>query len=238
MPTAQSIVDTLRAKGNANTRAIYSRHGMAADRVLGVSTAEMKTVAKSIKGQQELALALYATGLMDAMYSAGMVANGAKMTPKQLQTWADEAAGMQMIAEYTVPWVTVDHPDARKLASKWIAAKQENVAASGWCTWSGIVSLQPDSALDLAEIEKLLLSIPGSIGSAKNRVRYTMNGFVIAVGGYVRPLLPAAKKIAKQLGAVAVDVGDTACKIPLAMEYIAKMEAAGRIGKKKKTIRC
>ncbi|HEX4008038.1 MAG TPA: DNA alkylation repair protein [Acidobacteriaceae bacterium] len=238
MTTAQSVVDTLRAQGNPKTQALYARHGMAADRICGVSTAAMKTIAKSIRGQQDVALALYATGIMEAMYIAGMVASGAKMTPQQLQTWADGAAGMQMIAEYTVPWVTVEHPDARRLASKWIASKHEHVAAAGWCTWSGIVATQPDAALDLAEIEELLTSIPAAINTAKNRVRYTMNGFVISVGGYVPPLLPLAKKIAAQLGAVEVDLGDTACKIPLAGEYIAKMEATGRIGRKKKTIRC
>ena len=32
--------------------------------------------------------------------------------------------------------------------------------------------------------------------------------------------------------------GDTACKVPLALEYIEKMEKAGRVGKKRKTTRC
>jgi len=35
-----------------------------------------------------------------------------------------------------------------------------------------------------------------------------------------------------------VDVGETACKVPLAIAYIEKTEAAGRIGKKRKTMRC
>ena len=34
------------------------------------------------------------------------------------------------------------------------------------------------------------------------------------------------------------DVGDTACKVPLASEYIAKAEAAGRLGRKRKTAKC
>jgi hypothetical protein len=65
-----------------------------------------------------------------------------------------------------------------------------------------------------------------------------MNGFVIAVGSYVKPLLAEAKAAARKIDVVNVDVGDTACKVPVASDYIAKMEAAGRIGKKKKTIRC
>jgi hypothetical protein len=35
-----------------------------------------------------------------------------------------------------------------------------------------------------------------------------------------------------------VDVGDTACNVPLATAYIEKIEAAGRVGQKRKTIRC
>jgi len=35
-----------------------------------------------------------------------------------------------------------------------------------------------------------------------------------------------------------VDVGGTACKVPLADEYIDKAIDKGRIGKKRKTARC
>jgi hypothetical protein len=92
--------------------------------------------------------------------------------------------------------------------------------------------------LDLAEIENLLGVVVKGIRSEQNRVRYTMNGFVIAVGAYVKPLLKQAKATAKQIGPVSVDVGETACTVPLATAYIEKIEAAGRVGKKRKTIRC
>ncbi len=42
----------------------------------------------------------------------------------------------------------------------------------------------------------------------------------------------------KKLGTVSVDVGDTACKVPLATESIDRAEAAGRLGKKRKTAKC
>ncbi len=77
------------------------------------------------------------------------------------------------------------------------------------------------------------------IGKSKNRVKYTMNGFVIVLSARtLKPLGKQAKATAKQLGAVQVDMGDTECKIPLATGYIAKVEAAGKQGRKKKTIRC
>jgi 3-methyladenine DNA glycosylase AlkD len=238
VPTAAAILAQLKSKGKEQTRKIYSRHGMEMDRVLGVSTADMKTIAKTIRGQQALALELYKTGIMEAMYLAGMVADGAKMTREQLNEWAEGAAGLQMISEYTVPWVTVESPHARELALKWIKSKQEHVAAAGWSTYAGLVAIQPDDRLDFAEIESLFATVVKQIGKAPNRVRYTMNTFVISVGGYVKPLLKQAKAIARQIGAVKVEVGETACKVPLATEYIEKIEAAGRVGKKRKTMRC
>jgi 3-methyladenine DNA glycosylase AlkD len=238
MPTKDSILAELKSKGKESARKIYARHGMAADRVYGVSTADMKLIAKTIKKQQALALELYATGIMDAMYLAGMVADGAQMTRKQLNEWAEGAAHMQMIAEYTVPWVAVESPFARDLALQWIQSVKEHVAAAGWCTLSGLVSTRPDESLDLKEIESLLATVVKGIDGAQNRVRYTMNGFVISVGSYVEPLLKAAYAAANKIGAVKVEMGETACKVPLATEYIQKVEAVGRVGQKRRTIRC
>jgi hypothetical protein len=65
-----------------------------------------------------------------------------------------------------------------------------------------------------------------------------MNGFVIAVGAYVLPLSTQAKATAKTLGKVDVDMHGTSCKVPLATDYIAKIEQSGRAGKKRKTIKC
>jgi 3-methyladenine DNA glycosylase AlkD len=234
--TLDSVMAELKAKGAEKTRKIYARHGMATERMFGVSMADLKVVAKKIKGQQALACELYETGFVDAMYLAGMVADGSQLTVQQLNKWAESAANLQMIAEYTVPWVTVENPQAGDLAVRWIKAKK--VAPSGWCTYSGIIATKPDDALDLAEIEELLSKVTKNIRNAENRTRYTMNGFVIAVGTYVKPLSKLAKASARQIGTVSVDMGDTACNIPLASAYIEKAEAAGRTGKKRKTIRC
>jgi 3-methyladenine DNA glycosylase AlkD len=238
MPSVESVMASLKKKGNEKTRAIYARHGHPADRALGVSVADLKAIAKTIKGQQALACKLYETGIVDAMYLAGMVADGSRMTEKQLQAWAEGAAGMPMISEYTVPWVTVESAYARDLATEWAKSKKEHVASSGWCTYSGLAATMPDDALDLGEIGKLLKTVVKEIGRAPNHARHTMNGFVIAVGTYVRPLLEQAKAAAQEIGTVSVDMGGTAYKVPLASASIAKAEAAGRVGKKKKTIRC
>lgn len=230
------VLSELKKKGTAQTRATLARHGAPHD-IYGVKVGDLKEIAKKIKGNQSLAYELYETGNADAMYLAGIIADGSQMSKKHLEAWA-KGATWHMLSEYTVPGVAAESPFARELALKWIKSKKESIASSGWCTYVGIVAMKPDEELDLTEIQGLLDSIAKEIHSAPNQVRATMNGFVIAVGGYVKPLLKQAKQVAKAIGPVSVDMGDTACKVPLASAYIEKIEAAGRVGKKRKTIKC
>ena len=236
MSSVSQIMKELKAKGSEQTCKTFARHG-APKEMYGVKVADLKVIARKIKGDQKLACELYDTGNSDAMYLAGLVADGSQMTKRQLDTWV-KGSKWYMIGEYAVPWVTSESPHARDLAKKWIKSKQERVAASGWCTYAGILAITPDENLDQAEIKGLLDQVAREIDAAPNRVRYTMNGFVIAVGAYFRPLLKQAKATARKLGKVSVEMGDTACKVPLALDYIEKIEKAGRVGKKRKAIRC
>ncbi len=235
MSSVTQIMKELKKKGSEQTRKIFQRHG-ASDNMFGVKVEDLKVIARKIKGNQELACELYETGNYDAMYLAGLVADGKRMTKKQLDDWA-KSPGWQWISEYTVPWVASESPHGRELALKWMKSKKESIASCGWCTYCSLVAITPDEALDLTEIKGLLKRVEKEIGSAANRVKYTMNGFVIAVGAYVRPVMNQAKATAKKLGKVYVDMGGTACKVPLALEYIEKIEKSGRAGKKRKPTR-
>jgi len=236
MNTVKQVMAELKTKGNERTLAIVQRLG-APSNTFGVTAADLKVIAKKIKGNQKLACELYETGNGDAMYLAGLVADGSQMSKKQLQSWV-KAADWIWLSEYTVAWVAAESPHARDLALKWMDSKTESIATSGWSTYAGIVANRPDEDLDLAEIKELLDRVDKKIDLASNRVRYTMNGFVIAVGSYVQPLLKHAKVAAKTIGTVSVDMGDTACKVPNAKEYIQKVETAGRVGRKRKTTKC
>ena len=237
MSQVAEVMDALKQKGNPQRIKLFIKHGAPEDKMFGVSVADMKVIAKTIKGEQDLAYELYDTGNSDAMYLAGMVANGALMSKKQLDGWA-KSSNWQMISEYTVPWVATESDHARALALKWIKSKKELVAASGWNTYSGYITVTADDQLDMDEIKGLLKQVEDGIDSADNRVKYTMNGFVIAVGCYVVPLMKEAKATAKKLGKVDVEMHGTSCKVPLATEYIEKVEKMGRAGKKRKTIKC
>jgi hypothetical protein len=65
-----------------------------------------------------------------------------------------------------------------------------------------------------------------------------MNGFVIGVGSYIPALTKKATKVAQKIGKVSVEMGGTACKVPLAVDYIQKVVDRGTVGKKRKQARC
>ena len=69
-------------------------------------------------------------------------------------------------------------------------------------------------------------------------MKLKMNVFVIALGSYVIPLSEEAIAVANKIGTIKADMGDTACKIPNAVNYIMKVKNKGLIGKKKKMARC
>ncbi|MDP9047317.1 MAG: DNA alkylation repair protein, partial [Bacteroidota bacterium] len=84
----------------------------------------------------------------------------------------------------------------------------------------------------------LLDRVIKTVHTSPNRVRSRMNVFVMNVGTYIAPLTGEATAAAAKIGPVYVDTTGTACKIPDAAEYINKAEARGRLGKKKKTVKC
>ncbi len=236
MSTLAEVMKELEQMGTEQTIKTFRRHG-ADGPMFGVKVGDMKKILKRIKGDQSLALMLWDTGNSDAMYLAGLAADGSQMTSKQLDHWA-KSAWWHMLSEYSVPFVASEHPDAFKIAVKWIKSKQLAIQSSGWSTYSAAISTRTDSQLDLAEIEQLMKTVEVTIHKADNRVKYVMNSFVIAVGCYVKPLLAEAKATAKRLGAVEINMGATACKVPLATDCIAKVEKMNRIGQKRKTAKC
>ena len=234
--TKEQVMKELEKKGSEPIKKILLNHG-ANGNLFGVKVSDLKVIQKKVKRDHDLAMNLYATGNYDAMYLAGLIADESKMSKKDIQQWAERSTS-HGISEYTVAWVAAESEYGWELGMKWIDSPKENIASAGWNTLSGVIALKPDNELDIATIKKLLQRIVKEIHSAPNRVRYTMNGFVIGVGGYIKELTKDAVDIAKKIGDVYVDMEGTACKVPAAADYIKKMEAKGYIGKKKKTVKC
>jgi 3-methyladenine DNA glycosylase AlkD len=234
--TSEEILKQLEALGQPSIKNVLLKHGIQ-EPLYGVKVEELKKIQKKVKFNHDLSLKLYKTGVYDAMYLAGLIAEPEKMSVKELQEWA-QRANAPALRECTVAWVASESRHGMEVAKKWIESKDEGLASAGWSTLSNIVAIRPDGELDIPLLTDLLKKIPATINSSPNRVRSAMNGFMIAVGSHVKELNELAKQIARKTGKVNVDVGDTACKIPSAVEYIEKVESRNSVGKKKKSARC
>lgn len=229
------IMTELQAMGSESIKKILLKHGVK-EPFFGVKVEHLKTIQKKVKKDYQLAKDLYATGNADAMYLAGLIADDKKMTKAELQIWVEQAVSNN-IAEYTVPWVATEGNYGFELAVEWIEDSHEYIAAAGWCTLANIVSLKPDTELDMDKLKALLLRVEQNIHTSQNRVRSTMNMFLISLGTYVNELTDLTIATANRIGPVTVIKEGTACKTPSAVDYINKARAKGVIAKKK-TVKC
>jgi 3-methyladenine DNA glycosylase AlkD len=234
--TAENILAELKEKGNPNIKKVLLKHGIK-EPFFGVKVEDMKVIQKRVKKDYQLAKDLFATNNTDAMYLAGLIADENKMTRDDLTVWVKNSESPN-ISNYTVPWIAAESLYGNELALEWINAKEEYIAASGWSTLSNLVAIKADNDLDIESLKILLQRVENEIHKVDDRVRSNMNAFIIAVGSFVPALTDTAISVAKNIGVVMVNIGDTACKVPNAIDYINKVKTKGALGKKKKMARC
>jgi 3-methyladenine DNA glycosylase AlkD len=234
--TSKQVLDELKKKGSESIKKTLMIHG-AKEPIYGTKIGDMKPLVKKIKKDYALSMELYNSGVYDAMYMAALIADESKMSKKDIQGWAEKAY-CQGISNYTVAWVAAESPYGWELGMEWINSPKEMIASAGWSTLSGVMALKKDEELDIPLIKKLLNRIEKEIEKAPDKVRYCMNGFVIAAGSFVNEVNVQAIATGKKIGHVEVDMYGTACKVPFAPDYIKKVMDKGYLGKKKKTVKC
>ena len=234
--TSKEVLTQLKSLGSESIKKVLVKHG-AREPFYGVKVEELKKIQKKVKMDYKLSMELFDSGISDAMYLAGLIAEPEKMTKKDIQQWAEKAY-WSMLSEYPVAWVASESKYGTELALEWIESDKESIACAGWAALGFMATTRPDSELDLKLYKRLIERVGKEIHQSKNRVRYTMNVFVISAGAYIASLTDLAIKTGEKIGKVSVNVGGTACKIPFIPDYIAKIEARGSIGKKRKTARC
>jgi 3-methyladenine DNA glycosylase AlkD len=225
-PTRMSLVDAMTAlekAGSAQARKTYARHG-ASEPMFGTSFATIGALRKKIGVDHDLALRLWDTGNFDARNLAFKVADPARMTPADLDRWARETP-VRMCAGY-VSMLAAEGPHASATASRWLASKEEGLRCAGWGLAAQMASR--DEATPDAWFAERLADVERTIRSAPNAERYAMNGAVIAIGGRSPALRKSARSVAKRIGTVDVDHGDTSCKTPDAASYVEKTWAHAR----------
>lgn len=234
--TAKEILAELKPLGSDSYKKVMFNHGVK-EPCYGVKISDLQKIRKRIKKDYQLALDLYDTGNYDAMYLAGLIADDARMTKRDLQRWVANATHSPL-ASSTVPWVAAGSPHGWELALEWIDSKKPLTAEAGWGTLRSLVAIKDDSELDPPELKGLLERVRKTIHETPNDVRSQMNMFVIAVGCYVQSLTDTAIQIGERIGPVTVDMGNTSCQVPFAPDYIRKVQKRGTIGQKRKSAKC
>ncbi len=143
-----------------------------------------------------------------------------------------------MVAEYSLAWNIAESPLCIEIYKEWIDDDNANLQQVAWASLTSYLLTTSNDDIDFGYHKSLLKRVEQEIHSSDNRVRYTMNNYVISLGGTIPMLTELRKEVGERIGKVSVNMGDTACKTPLIKPYLEKMEARNRIGKKKKTAKC
>ena len=230
------VMQELEALGKERMKKMYISNG-AHEPLFGVATGAMKPIAKKIKINQPLADELYATGNYDAMYFAGIIADPKAMTESDYNRWMD-AAYFYMLSDYVVA-VTLSESDiAQEVADKWIASGDELRMSAGWSCYCWLLGNRPDFFFSEIKISNMLDRVKNTIHNSPERTKSAMNNFLYTVGFSYLPLHEKAVKTAKAIGTVEVKRDKKKSSILNAYESIQKEVDRGKIGFKRKYVRC
>ncbi len=232
----EMVMQELEALGKERMKKMYMSNG-AYEPLFGVATGAMKPFVKRIKINQPLAEELYATGNYDAMYFAGIIADPKAMTESDYDRWMD-AAYFYMLSDNVVS-VTLSESDiAQEVADKWIASGEELRMSAGWSCYCWLLGNRKDTEFSEGKISDMLDMVKDTIHDSPERAKSAMNNFLYTVGTSYLPLHEKAVETAKEIGIVEVKRENKKSSFLNACESIEKVVDKGRIGFKRKHVRC
>ena len=232
----ETVMQELEDLSKPRMKKIYLSNG-AQEPLFGVTTGEMKPMPKKIKKNQPLAEELYATGNYDAMYFAGVISDPKIMTESDFDRWMD-AAYFYMLSDFVVA-VTLSESDiAQDVADKWIASGQELRMSAGWSCYCWLLGNRSDNEFSESKISDMLDHVKKTIHDAPERTKASMNNFLSTVGISFSPLHEKALETAMEVGTVEVKRENKKNSTLNAYESIQKQVEKGRIGFKRKYVRC
>lgn len=204
-------------KQNTNERGIVNWEKLGPDtgglKSFGIGLTQLRKLAKKIGKNHKLALELWGTQNHDAKVIGLLIDDPKKITRDQAERQVEEVdAGMLAhvfsSCDATLPKTSF----AFDLAVEWIASKDEKRRRCGY----GLIyelskkpkhkGMTDEFCLErIAEIDRLLESEESSI-------RLAMGGALMGLGKRNKKLNRAAVKVAKRLGPIDYDSGDSNCE--------------------------
>lgn len=232
----ETVMQELEALGKERMKKMYLSNG-AHEPLFGTATGAMKPIAKKIKINQPLAEELYATGNYDAMYFAGIIADPKAMTESDFERWVD-AAYFYMLSDYVVAVTLSESDHAQDIADKWIASGQELKMSAGWSCYCWLLGNRPDNEFSESKMSNMLDIVKNTIHDSQERTKAAMNNFLYTVGVSFSPLNEKAIETAAEVGIVEVKREKKQNSFLNAYESIQKEMDKGKLGFKRKYVRC
>ncbi len=228
MSLVDEILTDLANLGTPQNRKIYARHGVTGP-CHGVSYANLDKLARRLRKADipHLAADLWSTGNHDARALAMKVIRPAELSNRLVDRWAREADSPVLAGDLGTALGRSGWREAMATADRWLAAdpvKRASVVLCGWCL---LAALAGQDALDVPDLWWVghLDKIEAEIGSEPDRARHAMNNALIAIGARNPELRERAEASARRIGKVEVDHGETGCRTPDAISYLAKVWA-------------
>ena len=227
MTTVPKILKELEKLGTAQNRKTYGRHGVTGE-MFGVSYANLKILEKRLKkeGSACLASELWAAGNHDGCVLAAKIADPTMMNQRLANQWVSDVSNRVVLADLST--LIAQTPFATKLADQWIAAsptRSEMKNTAGWSLIESIAAKTDGPEIPNTWFSEKLKQLEADIVAAPNYTKYTMAYTLIALGSRTPALRKSVETAAKRIGKIEVDHGETSCKTPEAIPYLAKVWA-------------
>ncbi|OMF67036.1 DNA alkylation repair protein [Paenibacillus glucanolyticus] len=232
----ESVMLELEGLGKERLKKMYLSNG-AHEPLFGVATGAMKPMAKTIKINQPLAEQLYATGNYDAMYFAGIIADPQAMNAADYDRWMD-AAYFYMLSDYVVAVTLAEADIAQDVADQWIASGEELRMSAGWSCYCWLLGSRPDREFQESKISDMLELVQKTIHDSPDRTKSAMNTFIYTAAISYLPLHDKAVEIAEAIGPAEINRDKGKSKFLHASENIRKEVERGKLGFKRKYVRC
>ena len=135
--TADEVLARLRTLADPSRLPGMARYGIGGDAALGVTVAELRTLAKELGRSHDLAAGLWASGVHEARILASMVEEPGLVTAQQLDDWAADFASWDLCDQ--VCQNLVRHtPFAWPTAIDWSGRPEPFVKRAGFAVMAGL----------------------------------------------------------------------------------------------------
>ena len=185
---------------------------------IGVLLGDIRNLAKEIKADHELALALWKTGIIDARLLAILILKPKKLSADEVDRMV-RSADFAQVADWFNAYVVKNHPEKETLREGWMAAEDPWAARAGWSLTSERIGKSPQG-LDLPGI---LDRIESEMRDAAPEAQWTMNFCLAGIGIHFPEHRKRALAIGESLGIYRDYPVPKGCTSPFAPIWINEM---------------